>query len=200
MTRAALPWLLCIGLAAYVAVSLTRRPEPVPDTTGPLVEARDSTEAARARAEALADSLRTAYADSVAAWNAERATLRATAVRARARSDSTASTLRATLDTTQARMLREIEASHRAEVAAIVAEAESYRAQVTALEVRVFSDSLVIDGLHHEIGAWTELDAERQRIESDLRDALRAREQQNRWLKIGGTVVVALSIYERVIG
>jgi hypothetical protein len=198
--RTALPWLLCIALAAYVAVSLTRRPEPVPDTTGPLVEAVGSAEAARTRAEALADSLRTAYSDSVAAWDAARATLRATAVRARARSDSTASTLRTTLDTTQARMLREIEASHRAEVAAIVAEAESYRGQVTALEVRVLSDSLVIDGYRHEVGAWAAVDAERQRIEADLRDALRAREQQNRWLKIGGTALVALSIYERVIG
>jgi hypothetical protein len=97
-------------------------------------------------------------------------------------------------------MLREIEASHRAEVAAIVAEAESHRAQVTALEVRVFSDSLVIDGYRHEIGAWAAVDAERQRIEADLRDALRARGRQNRWLKIGGTALVALSIYERVIG
>jgi hypothetical protein len=187
-------------LAGYLIFDHFRPTPEVPDTTGPLVEARDSAEAARTRAEVLADSLRTAYADSVAAWNAERATLRATAVRARARSDSTASTLRATLDTTQARMLREIEESHRAEVAAIVAEAESHRAQVTALEVRVFSDSLVIDGYRHEVGAWAAVDAERQRIEADLRDALRAREQQNRWLKIGGTALVALSIYERVIG
>jgi hypothetical protein len=193
--RTTLPWLLCIGLACYVAVTLFTRVEPVPDTTGPLVEAVDSAEAARTRAETLADSLRTAYADSVAAWSAERATLRATAVRARARADSTASTLRATLDTTQARMLREIEASHRAEVAAIVAEAESHRAQVTALEVRVLSDSLVIDGYRHEIGAWEALDAERQRIDSELRDALRSRDRQNRLLRLGSIALIGLTAW-----
>jgi hypothetical protein len=56
----------------------------------------------------------------------------------------------------------------------------------------------VIDGYRHEINAWTVLDAERQRIDSELRDALRSRDRQNRWLKVGGTVVVALSLIERV--
>lgn len=191
MSRAPLIAAALIGaLVAWLAAETLSSPDPVPDTTGPLVEDVERAAASRDSAIAVADSVREAYEDSLSAWDETRDSLRAVTERAREQADSIASALRVTLTEPQADMLDRVRAEHRAEVRGVAAERDTYREQVAVLEVRVESQAALIESYEDEVWAWEELDAERRRINEDLRDELGKQKRNNRITLAVGAVAV----------
>ncbi|MEK9810553.1 MAG: hypothetical protein VW362_08905 [Candidatus Nanopelagicales bacterium] len=192
--KTALPWLLAGVLLGWIVVDAFRGAPEVVDGSAPLIEAVREAEAARDSAETVAELVRVVYEDSLVSWAAERRRLRLEAARARAAAERIAQDLRVVVDTVGVRKLDELRAAHEVEVGAVMAERASLESQVAALGGVVARQSEVIATQRTELAAWHNLEAERQRVNEALQDALRKTGRERKLLAIAaiGLAVVVL--------
>jgi hypothetical protein len=176
---------------AWLAFSYCAPTPEVVDNTAPLVETIDSIAALNATLAAERARERRAYADSLAAWQARRTSLERTAASARTYADSIAAVL--SEDPAIAEQVEELRAAHFVEVEAVAAQRDTWMAEAVALRTQTHADSVLIASLSAEIVAWETLDAERQRVNDHLRDALASKNRRawgERLLWVGVAVAV----------
>lgn len=176
---------------AWLAFSYCAPTPEVVDNTAPLVETIDSIAALNATLAAERARERRAYADSLAAWQARRTSLERTAASARTYADSIAAVL--SEDPAIAEQVEELRAAHFVEVGAVAAQRDTWMAEAVALRTQTHADSVLIASLSAEIVAWETLDAERQRVNDHLRDALASKNRRawgERLLWVGVAVAV----------
>lgn len=190
----ALPWVLVGALGAWMIVQALRPPVDVPDTTAPYVDSLRAATAAREAAEARADSVRAALADSTVLWVERDRALRAQASTARAEASRASQELRAVLDTAGVRMLDAVEALHEAEVTALEAIIVDRDAEIVALRTSLDASDMVLAGMRTEIERWAALDGERQRIESTLRGEIRRQNRDKRILAVAGVGLAIMAL------
>ena len=181
------------------------------DYTRTLIERADSTAEAHAveaalMAEAnarLAADLEAQAAEYEAAsieWERENAENRARAARARDRAERAATDLVASLDSAQREGFAEYAAERDTVEASLVAELVTERERSAALQVRVTGLMGLVAGLQGEIAAK---DRQLEALDESLnahRAALRSRNRQNTYLKLGGAAVVAFAAVNQLTG
>lgn len=189
----AVAWSLVAILALVLVWGYIHRPE-VPEVDPGAIQRVDSLALRNAALESEIIRMAHEYADSLSAWEERRDELQARARQAASDGARIADQLRAALDTAGVRMLDELQAAHRVEVAAERERAETFEAQVVALEERVSLDAMAILGLRAEIEARAALDAERVRVNDALRSALNRANRDKRLLAVAGVGLALVAL------